>query len=498
MRTEDLLHGIAPRLGLLALLAVALGCLFFLFELFVGLTSSSGNGLSEQNSSLGPSFEVPSGASLTTMLAAFTCIALGAGTLLLLWRWLKDRPGTPRWVMVCCGAPAAAMVGLGTYLLVSERTHGSLPYGSVPYVDYQVNVGGMEPLELTVLATIVLAAMLVGVTKPRLLILLMILLLALCLVAVLMFGLFSSCATPVPNLIGHPSQLQPAAGYTKEVNALRQQGPATVPSRQEPDTGAVERQEGDSGSGDSRTGEAAGTEGLSSRTSSTAPADDHPPQSTQAVRETAREGAAPVFMEVSGERSTPVGVPYRLTGVLTGADGKPLPSMPVTISVDGQPEATLHTDAQGGFAWETVFNEATETTVDISYPGNTELGPSQTRWPVTAATPEIEMEPPEPVARGDALMLRGTVSVGGRPVPNTPRYRRRRATGSHRCQRRLRVALQCAGGCRTGDDAAGVGRPGVECRSHGAGAGFVRYQSSCYAAGTADPRAPIAGGSAAA
>ena len=93
-----------------------------------------------------------------------------------------------------------------------------------------------------------------------------------------------------------------------------------------------------------------------------------------------------------------MGVPYRLTGTLTGADGEPLPSMPVTISVDGQPEATLQTDAQGGFAWETVFNEATEATVDISSPGNAELGPTQTRWPVTAATPEIELEPPEPVA----------------------------------------------------------------------------------------------------
>ena len=420
MRMNDLLHRIAPRLGLLALLAVALACLFFLFELFVGLASSGGNDLMAEGSSLDPSLEVPSGASLTTILAAFTCIALGAGVLLVLWRWMKDRPGTPRWVVVCGGAPAVAIMGLGGYLLVLGRMHGSLPYGSVPYVDYQVNFGGIEPLELTVLATIVLAVMLVGVTKPRLLILLMILLLVLCLVAVLMFGLFSSCAIQGPHLFGHPSQLRPAAGYTEEVNALRQQGPATGPSRQELDTGAMERTVGDTGGGGSRTGEAAGTEGLSSTTASGAPVDDRPPQSTPAVRETATEGTAPVFMEVNGERTTPVGVPYRLTGTLTGADGEPLPSMPVTISVDGQPEATLHTDAQGGFAWETVFNEATESTVDINSPGNTELGPSQTRWAVTAATPEIEMEPPEPVARGDALMLRGTVSVAGRPVPNTP------------------------------------------------------------------------------
>ena len=281
-------------------------------------------------------------------------------------------------------------------------------------MNYQVNVGGMEPLELTVVATIVLAVMLVGVIKPRMLILLLILLLALCLVAVLLPGLLPSAAVQGPNLFGNPSQLQPAAGYTEEVNALRQRGPATVPSRQEP-----ERPVGDTG-GALRTGEAAGTEGLSSTTSSSAPVDDPPPQTTPASRETATELTVPVSLEVNGERTTPVGVPYRLTGTLTGDDAKPLPSMPVTINVDGQPESTLHTDAQGGFAWETVFNEATETTVDISFPGSTELGPSQTRWPVTAATPKIEMEPPEPVARGDALMLRGTVSVGGGPVPNTP------------------------------------------------------------------------------
>ena len=351
-----------------------------------------------------------------TMLAAVTCIALGAAALLLLWRWLKDRPGTPRWVMVCGGTPAVAIVGLGIYLFVSGALDRSLPYGSVPYVNYQVNAGGLEPLGLTVLATVVLAVVLVGITKPQLLILL----LALFLVSVLMFGLFSSCAIRGLNLFGHPSQLQPAAGYTEEVNALRQRGPATVRPSQAPDTGAVERPAGDSGGGDSRTGEAAGTGESPSRTSSGAPTDDHPPQSTPAVRDTATGKAEPVFMEVEGERTTPVGVPYRLTGALAGADGKPLPSMPMTINVNGQPEAILHTDAQGGFAWETVFNEATEATVDIGFPGNTELGPSQTRWAVTAATPEIAVEPPEPVARGDALMLRGTVSVGGRPVPNTP------------------------------------------------------------------------------
>ena len=493
MRMKDLLHGIAPRLGPLALLAIALGCLFFLFELFVGLTSSGGNGLSEEMFSLGPSFEVPSGASLTTMLAAVTCIALGAGALLVLWRWLKERPGTPRWVMVCGGAPAVAILGFGTYLLVSGRMHGSLPYGSVPYVNYEVNAGGMEPLELTVLITIVLALMLVGVTKPRLLILL----LALCLVAVLILALLPSFAFRGPELFGHPSQLQPSGGYTEQVNALRQRGPAAVSSSLEPDTSAVERQAGDSGNGNFQTGEAAGTGEPPSRTPSDAPVDDRPLQSPPAVRETATEGSAQVFMEVNGERTTPVGVPYRLTGTLTGADGEPLPSMPVTVNVDEQSEATLHTDAQGGFAWETVFKEATEATVDISFPGNTELGPSQTRWPVTAATPEIEMELPEPVARGDALMLRGTVSVGGRPVPNTPVTVDGEQLGLTDANGAFALPFHVPAGTALGMMPLELAAPALKAAATVLAPVMSRYQSSCYAAGTADPRAPIAGGSAA-
>ena len=256
---KDLLHRTTPHLGLLVLLAAALGCLVLLFELFVGLTFAGGNDLS-----VGPSLEVPSGASLMTVLAAVTCIALGAAALLLLRRWLKDRPGTPRWVMVCGGAPAVAIVGLGIYLLVSGTTHGSLPYGSIPYVNYQVNAGGMDPLGVTVVAIVVLAVVLVGVMKPRLLILL----LALFLVSILMFGLLSSSALQGQNLLGRPSQmfgllsssalqgqnlfgrpsqLQPTAGYAEEVNALRQRGPVIVPSSQELDTGAVRTPGGGSG-----------------------------------------------------------------------------------------------------------------------------------------------------------------------------------------------------------------------------------------------------------
>ena len=401
---KALLQRNTPRLGLLALLAVALGCFFFLFEQFVDLTSPDHTDLAGGNSTLAPTIEVPSGAALTTMLAALTCVALGAGAILLLLRWLKDHPGTPRWVMVLGGSPSVALVGLGIYLMVSGTLHGSLPYGSVPDVNTQVDVGGMEPLQLTVLVTLVLLVMLVAVTKPRLLIILLVLLL----VSALLFGLLSSSGFRGLTPFGYPAQMRPMAGTAQAVNSLLQRGPATAVGNEVPGTGAAQPVRAP-GNADLQAGEAAA-----------ASTDNYPPQTAPAVQDTTAGETEPVSMEVEGDRIAPVGVPYRVTGTLTGADDQPLSSMPVTIEVDGQPEAILNTDAQGGFAWETVFNEATESTVDVGFPGNAKFEPSQTRLPVTVATPEIVVEPPNPVARGDTMMLEGTVSVGGQPVPNTP------------------------------------------------------------------------------
>ena len=419
---KALLHPIAPRLGSLVLLAAALGCLFFLFELFADLTPSGGNDSSAEGSSPGPAVEVPSGTSLVTILAGVTCIALGAGALLLFLRWLKDRSAKSGWVIFIGSAPAVVMIGLGIFLLVSGTLHGSLPYGSVPDVNSQVNgremeptqvdagrmvplqtnVLGMGPLQLTMLVTTILLGMLVVIARPRLLIMLLVALL----VTPLLFGLLASSGFLGLNPFGYAAQMLQVAGIAPGINP--QQGPTADVSSEVPGTGAGQP-EVVSGIGDLQTGAAA-----------SASTGENPLQTTPADRDTTTGETEPVFMEVEGARTAPVGVPYRVTGTLTGADDQPLSSMPVTIEVDGQPEAILNTDAQGGFAWETVFNEATEATVDVGFPGDAEFSPSQTQLPVTVATPEIVVDPPSPVARGDTLMLEGTVSVGGQPVPNTP------------------------------------------------------------------------------
>ena len=209
---------------LLVMLAVALGCFLFLFQLFVNLTSGGGNELFSDNSSSSLTLEVPSGVSLIAILAAATCIVVGAGGMVLFRRWLQQRPGQPRWVIACAAVPAAAIVGLGVYLFVSGALLGTLPYGGVPYGGHQIEASGMNPWILTLLVTIVLSVMLTGVSRPRF----SVLPLVLCLAAILALVLVGSSAIRGLNLFNNPSPSEPSAAYAEEVNALRQQSPAAL------------------------------------------------------------------------------------------------------------------------------------------------------------------------------------------------------------------------------------------------------------------------------
>ena len=210
-----LLRRNASRLGLLVLLAVGLGCLFFLFDLFVGVASPGSGDLPAGDSSTETPFRISGGASFIAMLAAATCSALGAGAILLLWKAWKTGPKRPLWVMACGGAAAAAMLGLGIYLAVSAARRGGLPYDNVPNAGHQVDLAGIETVGLTVLATLVLLVMLVGVTKPRLVALPMLLL-----VANLALGLAGASVIRNLELFGSPSTLEPAAAYTNAMNSL--------------------------------------------------------------------------------------------------------------------------------------------------------------------------------------------------------------------------------------------------------------------------------------
>ena len=210
-------------MALMVLLAVALGCLFFLFDFFVELTSSGGNDSTFTRSSSG-TVQVANGLSLVSTLAAAACILFAAGTVVLLRRHFEDHGRTATWVTGSAIAVAAAVTGLGIYLFISGGLLGSLPYGGVPYAGHQIEVGGMNRWALMVGAGILLMLMLGGVTKPRFSVLPLVLFLA----AILALGLFGCSAIRSLNLFNSPSESQPAMAYAEEVNALRQLGPATA------------------------------------------------------------------------------------------------------------------------------------------------------------------------------------------------------------------------------------------------------------------------------
>ena len=136
-----------------------------------------------------------------------------------------------------------------------------------------------------------------------------------------------------------------------------------------------------------------------------------------ASRRSSLQATEPVYLDVNGERVTQVGALYRLEGSLTGADEAPLPSMALTVAVAGRPESQAVTDAEGRFAWETVFDRPEQPTLVVGFAGTDELEPSESRWPITVDVPEIVVETTEPVARGETLTLRGVVVLADRFVP---------------------------------------------------------------------------------
>ena len=126
--------------------------------------------------------------------------------------------------------------------------------------------------------------------------------------------------------------------------------------------------------------------------------------------------AEPVSMTLAGNRVARVGHPYRLTGKLTGMNGRPLPNSQLSVGVMGGTSTLVHTDVEGSFRWEAVFDAEAEATVEVGFVGTTDLGPTRRLWPVEVATPQIAVEVPETIARGTDLTLRGAVMVGSQDV----------------------------------------------------------------------------------
>ena len=116
---------------------------------------------------------------------------------------------------------------------------------------------------------------------------------------------------------------------------------------------------------------------------------------------------------------------FTLQGSLSDINGDPVQD--VEVEVTGRGAQTLLTDADGKFSWETVamFDEEvaespheSHLAVEVFFSGTDHLAPAAAAAEVAVGVPRILLEPLEPVARGDAVTLRGTVLLGNRPMPD--------------------------------------------------------------------------------
>ncbi len=208
------MRGARAHIGLLLVLAVALGGLFILFELFGGLTSDGPRNLLTTRDSGSSSAEIPSGAGLIAVVAPAMSILLGLAALLLLKRKIQARAGRRWTAMLLAGVAEVGLLGVGVYLLVSAIFGEGLPFGGVDYEGHSIKTEGVAPLGLTLLAAFVVTVGLVAVTRPKLLPIPLVAWLT----AALVFGMFGSDAIYGVNLFKHHSVVEPTPDYTRAVN----------------------------------------------------------------------------------------------------------------------------------------------------------------------------------------------------------------------------------------------------------------------------------------
>lgn len=126
----------------------------------------------------------------------------------------------------------------------------------------------------------------------------------------------------------------------------------------------------------------------------------------------------PVQLQLIGENVSPVGETYRLQGTLSTAAGDGLPGYPLTVTAPPGEPVEVETGPGGTFVWETAFEEEGEATLRVKFAGTDELDSILASLTTTVGRTEIVVEQPEPVARGETVMLRGAVVIRGQGVPD--------------------------------------------------------------------------------
>ena len=132
-------------------------------------------------------------------------------------------------------------------------------------------------------------------------------------------------------------------------------------------------------------------------------------------------------MTLRGPKGVRDGESFELTGTLLQRNGRAVPDAEVQVA-DEEP-LTLLTDAECRFTWEAIAeldpsssedSSESELLIELHFPGSDHLGPSSASLEVAVGLPRIVVETMEPVARGDTVVLRGTVLVGSSLLADVP------------------------------------------------------------------------------
>ena len=126
----------------------------------------------------------------------------------------------------------------------------------------------------------------------------------------------------------------------------------------------------------------------------------------------------PVRLQLAGDNVIPVGKTYRLEGTLSTVAGDGLPGHQLTVTAADREPLEVETGPQGEFVWETTFEDEGEATLSVEFAGTDELDSILATLTTTVGRARIVVEQPEPVARGETVVLRGALVISGQGVPD--------------------------------------------------------------------------------
>ena len=209
-----MLSRLKHRSALLLILAVGLVGFFLLINQLGSVTSSGPDDLLAPSQSEEEDIRLPSGAGMFALLVAATGLVLGVVALAAPRHWaMRGRIPVPKRSMVQGAIAGLIVAGAAVYVATS-----GLLTGNVPYEEHEATRSWIEPKGIAILGAFFLSLVVVGIVRPRLILLH----LAAWLVLSLIFGFFGSASLAGLNLFHRTERTVQQEAFAAEVEKLRE------------------------------------------------------------------------------------------------------------------------------------------------------------------------------------------------------------------------------------------------------------------------------------